>query len=295
MSTATSYIFPKTSSILDSKAGYNGVNHYMQDISRHPLLSMEETQTLALQVFEDGDKGAGSKLITANLRLVVKVVMDFQKYWMNNFLDLIQEGNIGLAKAVKKFDPHRGVKFSSYAAYWIRAYILKFIMDNWRLVRIGTTQAQRKLFYKLNKEKKLLESQGISPRSDLLSKRLNVKESEVIDMGERLDNIDLSLETPVLENSGLDQKDYLPSGDPGVEENVEERQFLEWLHRELDQFKDLLSEREQVILYDRLLNEDPRTLNEIAIQFGISRERVRQVEIALLGKLRKLLEKEILC
>ncbi len=159
-------------------------------------------------------------LVSSNLRLVVKVAMDFQKYWMQNFMDLIQEGNVGLVQATKKFDPYRGVKFSYYAAYWIRAYILKFIMDNWRLVKIGTTQAQRKLFFSLNKEKKLLESQGFKPEIKLLAERLNVKESEVIEMGQRMDNWDVSLEAPVRSDSEDEQKNFLPHDGPGIEEIV---------------------------------------------------------------------------
>jgi len=139
------------------------LHRYLQEISQHRLLTREETDELAIHFNETGDPEAAYKLVSANLRLVVKVAMDFQKYWMQNFLDLIQEGNVGLVQAVKKYDPYRGVKFSYYAAYWIRAYILKYIMDNWRLVKIGTTQAQRKLFFGLNKEKKLLESQGFTP------------------------------------------------------------------------------------------------------------------------------------
>lgn len=272
---------------------YNGVNHYLKEISCHRLLSAEETEALALRVYNYDDPYAGSQLVIANLRLVVKVVMDFQKYWMNNFLDLIQEGNVGLTKAVKKFDPHRGVKFSSYAAYWIRAYILKSIMDNWRLVRIGTTQAQRKLFYSLNKEKKLLESQGITPDAAVLAKRLDVKEKEIVEMERRLDNYDLSLESPVGPNSELDQKSFLPSETPGVEETVADTEFIEWLHKEISVLEQSLSPREQVILSERLLSHEPRTLNDIAQQFGISRERVRQVEIALLEKIRDIVKEEV--
>ena len=151
------------------------LHRYLQEISQYELLSREETEELAVRFQETGDPDAAYRLVSANLRLVVKVARDFQKYWMQNFMDLIQEGNVGLVQATKKFDPYRGVKFSYYAAYWIRAYILKFIMDNWRLVKIGTTQAQRKLFFSLNKEKKLLESQGFKPEVKLLAERLNVK------------------------------------------------------------------------------------------------------------------------
>ena len=267
----------------------SGIDRYLKEISRYQLLSREETERLARRVYEEGDRQAGSRLIIANLRLVVKVVSDFQKYWMNNFLDLIQEGNIGLAKAVSKFDPHRGVKFSSYAAYWIRAYILKFVMDNWRLVKIGTTQAQRKLFYRLNKEKKLLESKGIKPTTSLLAQRLDVKEAEIINMSERLDHYDLSLAAPVRENSGMAQENFLAGEGPSLEERVADREFIEWFRRTLDGLRDDLTERERVILYERLLDDEPRTLNNIAAQFGVSRERVRQIEAALLEKLRDLL------
>ena len=139
------------------------LHRYLQEISQYELLTREETDELAMRFQRTGDQDAAYRLVSSNLRLVVKVAMDFQKYWMQNFMDLIQEGNVGLVQATKKFDPYRGVKFSYYAAYWIRAYVLKFIMDNWRLVKIGTTQAQRKLFFSLNKEKKLLDAQGFQP------------------------------------------------------------------------------------------------------------------------------------
>ena len=219
--------------------------------------------------------------------------MDFQKYWMQNFMDLIQEGNVGLVQATKKFDPYRGVKFSYYAAYWIRAYILKFIMDNWRLVKIGTTQAQRKLFFSLNKEKKLLESQGFKPEVKLLAERLNVKESEVVEMSQRMDNWDVSLEAPVRSDSEDEQKNFLPHDGPGVEEMVASQEMRERLSGILAKLSSKLNEKEQVILHARLLNDEPQTLQTIADEFHISRERVRQIEANLLKKLRKQLEKEM--
>jgi len=232
-------------------------------------------------------------LVSSNLRLVVKVAMDFQKYWMQNFMDLIQEGNVGLVQATKKFDPYRGVKFSYYAAYWIRAYILKFIMDNWRLVKIGTTQAQRKLFFSLNKEKKLLESQGFKPEIKLLAERLNVKESEVIEMGQRMDNWDVSLEAPVRSDSEDEQKNFLPHDGPGIEEVVASQEMRERLAVILADLSTRLNEKEQVILNTRLLSDEPKTLQTIADEFHISRERVRQIEANLLKKLRKQFEKEM--
>ena len=269
------------------------LHRYLQEISQYELLSREETEDLAVRFKETGDPNAAYRLVSSNLRLVVKVAMDFQKYWMQNFMDLVQEGNVGLVQATKKFDPYRGVKFSYYAAYWIRAYILKFIMDNWRLVKIGTTQAQRKLFFSLNKEKKLLESQGFKPDVKLLAERLNVKESEVVEMSQRMDNWDVSLEAPVRNDSEDEQKSFLPSDGPGIEEMVASQQMRERLGAVLAAIDDKLNEKERMILQARLLTDEPKTLQTIADEFGISRERVRQIEANLLKKLRRQLEKDL--
>jgi RNA polymerase sigma-32 factor len=272
---------------------HTGLQRYLQEISQFPLLSKEETEELAVRYKETGDAEAAYKLVSSNLRLVVKVAMDFQKYWMQNFLDLIQEGNVGLVQAAKKFDPYREVKFSYYAAYWIRAYILKFIMDNWRMVKIGTTQAQRKLFFSLNKERKLLESQGFKPSTKLLAQRLNVKETEVIEMSQRMDNWDMSLESPVREDSNDEQKDFIPHGGPSVEEVVAGREIKERMYDLLNELQKSLNDKEQMILQTRLLSDEPRTLQDIADIFGISRERVRQIEVGLLKKMKKYLEQEV--
>lgn len=269
------------------------LHRYLQEISQYELLSREETEELAIRFKETGDPNAAYRLVSSNLRLVVKVAMDFQKYWMQNFMDLVQEGNVGLVQATKKFDPYRGVKFSYYAAYWIRAYILKFIMDNWRLVKIGTTQAQRKLFFSLNKEKKLLEAQGFRPDVKLLAERLNVKESDVVEMSQRMDNWDVSLEAPVRSDSEDEQKSFLPSGGPGIEDKVAGRQMRERLGKVLAAVDDRLNDKERMILQTRLLTDEPKTLQTIADEFGISRERVRQIEANLLKKLRRQLEKDL--
>jgi RNA polymerase sigma-32 factor len=267
------------------------LHRYLQEISQYELLSREETEELAKHFQETGDPDAAYRLVSSNLRLVVKVAMDFQKYWMQNFMDLIQEGNVGLVQATKKFDPYRGVKFSYYAAYWIRAYILKFIMDNWRLVKIGTTQAQRKLFFSLNKEKKLLEAQGFKPEVKLLAERLNVKESEVVEMNQRMDNWEVSLESPVRGDSEDEQKSFLPHEGPDVEEMVASQEIRDRLMEIIGDLKDQLNAKEQVILETRLLTDEPQTLQTIADQFDISRERVRQIEANLLKKLKKHFEK----
>ena len=272
---------------------HTGLQRYLQEISQFPLLTREETEELAIRFNETGDAEAAYKLVSSNLRLVVKVAMDFQKYWMQNFLDLIQEGNVGLVQAAKKFDPYREVKFSYYAAYWIRAYILKFIMDNWRMVKIGTTQAQRKLFFSLNKERKLLEAQGFQPDTKLLAQRLNVKETEVIEMSQRMDNWDVSMESPVREDSDDEQKDFIPHAGPSVEEMVAGREIRERMSDILSELQKSLNEKEQMILQRRLLSDEPRTLQDIADIFGISRERVRQIEVNLLKKMKKYLENEV--
>lgn len=276
-----------------SKVDYSGINQYLREISRYQLLTTEETERLAFMVYDDADASAGRRLVTGNLRLVVRVVMDFQKYWMNNFLDLIQEGNVGLTRAVTKFDPTRGVKFSSYAGYWIRAYILKFIMDNCRLVKIGTSQAQRKLFYALNREKKLLAAQGVEADTSVLSQRLQVKESEIESMGQRLDFSEVSLESPTAADGEVGPRMLLASLGPGVEEQVADQEFIRWFHEELDAFKATISEREQVILDERLLADEPLTLTIIAQRFNVSRERIRQIEASLLAKLKVLLQHKV--
>lgn len=269
------------------------LHRYLQEISQYELLSREETDELAIKFKEEGDQDAAYRLVSSNLRLVVKVAMDFQKYWMQNFMDLIQEGNVGLVQATKKFDPYRGVKFSYYAAYWIRAYVLKFIMDNWRLVKIGTTQAQRKLFFSLNKERKLLEGQGFKAEPKLLAERLNVKEKEVIEMEQRMDNWDVSLESPVRSDSDDEQKSFLPSNGPGIESTVAGKEIKVKLAELLDALKGKLNEKEQMILEERLLTDEPLTLQNIADRFDISRERVRQIEVNLLKKMKKYLEAEM--
>jgi len=269
------------------------LHRYLQEISQYELLTREEADELAIKFREEGDQDAAYRLVSSNLRLVVKVAMDFQKYWMQNFMDLIQEGNVGLVQATKKFDPYRGVKFSYYAAYWIRAYILKFIMDNWRLVKIGTTQAQRKLFFSLNKEKKLLESQGFQAETKLLAQRLNVKESEVIEMSQRMGGGDVSLESPVRADSEDEQKSFLPSEGPGIEEMVAGGQMKAKLADMLSVLKERLNSKEAMILEERLLTDEPLTLQNIADRFDISRERVRQIEVNLLKKMKKFFEAEM--
>jgi RNA polymerase sigma-32 factor len=266
---------------------------YLDEIKRYPLLTRESEVELAIRYREKGDVQAAYQLITANLRLVVKIAMDFQRHWMQNLMDLIQEGNVGLMQAVKKFDPYRGFKFSYYASFWIKAYIIKFIMDNWKLVKIGTTQAQRKLFFNLRKEKERLESQGVEVGPKLLSERLDVKESEVIEMDQRLSSWEISLDAPLQDDSEDTHKSFLPANVVPADEQLADYEAKSMLHDKLMRFKSELKDKEAFIFDKRLLAESPMTLQEIGEQFAISRERVRQIESRLKNKLKVYLEQNV--
>jgi len=265
---------------------------YLSEIKAYPLLTRNEEKSLAIRYQEKDDLKAAYELVTANLRLVVKIAMDYQRYWMQNLMDLIQEGNVGLMHAVKKFDPYRGYKFSYYASFWIKAYIIKFIMDNYKLVKIGTTQAQRKLFFNLRKEKQKLKMQGIEASPRLLSDRLEVRESDIIEMDQRLYGQDISLDTPVGNDSTSTHKDFLPSHTMPADEQLADREARAILHKELLIFRDGLQGKEAAIFDYRLLTEDRMTLQEIGNQFGVSRERIRQIESRLKDKLKLHLEEE---
>ncbi|HEX4419570.1 MAG TPA: RNA polymerase factor sigma-32 [Kofleriaceae bacterium] len=269
---------------------------YMRETRRYPLLTPEEEHALATRLVEHGDTVAARKLIEANLRLVVKIAYEYRRAH-KNLLDLVQEGNIGLIQAVSKFDPYRGVKLSSYAAFWIRAYILKFILNNWRLVKIGTTQAQRKLFFNLRKEREKLEQLGYQPTTALLAEKLDVPEKEVIEMERRLAAPEASLDAPL--GSGGDDEgartrlDYLPSEDDRPDRAVAQSEFSELLRGKLEAFAQTLEGREQTIFRERWLTEDPLTLQEIGDRYQVSRERARQLEKRMLDRLKKYLEAEL--
>ncbi|MDY0038909.1 MAG: RNA polymerase factor sigma-32 [Desulforhabdus sp.] len=265
---------------------------YLSEIKAYSLLTRNEEKSLAIRYQEKDDLKAAYELVTANLRLVVKIAMDYQRYWMQNLMDLIQEGNVGLMHAVKKFDPYRGYKFSYYASFWIKAYIIKFIMDNYKLVKIGTTQAQRKLFFNLRKEKQKLKMQGIEASPRLLSDRLEVREADIIEMDQRLYGQDISLDTPVGDDSNATHKDFLPSQAMPADEQLADREARAILHKELMIFRDRLHGKEAAIFDNRLLAEDRMTLQEIGNQFGVSRERIRQIESRLKDKLKLHLEEE---
>ena len=272
---------------------FDPLQRYLSEIGKYRLLNREEEIELARKVQEEDDTEAAYILVTSNLRLVVKIALEFQRVWMQNLLDLIQEGNIGLMQAARKFDPYKNVKFSYYASFWIKAYILKFIMDNWRLVKIGTTQGQRKLFFKLKKEKQHLIDQGFDPKPKLLSERLGVSEKEVVDMDQRLDGWDVSLDAPLKGDSDTERMDFISIGSDSVEDQIAKKEMDSILHGKIDEFKKKLTQRELEIFELRLFSDSPVTLQEIGERYGISRERVRQVEKNIIKRMRDFFKEEI--
>jgi RNA polymerase sigma-32 factor len=261
---------------------------YMRDVHRHALLSPDEEHALAVRVHEHHDSRAAARLILSNLRLVVKIANEYRRVY-RSVSDLVQEGNIGLMHAVERFDPYRGVKLSSYAAWWIRAYILRYILGNWRLVRIGTTQAQRKLFFNLKREKARLAALGVEPTSAQLATNLGVPEKDVIEMDQRLARCDASLSAPL--NAGDERSptrlDLLRAPDANPESAAESSEVQKLVRERVQVFRDTLSGRHRAIFDRRIAAEDPITLQELAADFGLSRERVRQLEARLVRQLRE--------
>ena len=272
----------------------DSLHMYLREVSRFPLLKPDEEHELALRVRDHNDPDAAFRLVSSHLRLVVRIAMDFQRRWMQNVLDLVQEGNVGLMRAVNKFDPDKGIKFSYYASFWIKAYILKFIMDNWRMVKIGTTQVQRKLFYNLNRERQKLIVQGFDPDAAMLSERLGVTEEQINEMDQRLASTDMSLNVPVGEDAGgATRMDFLPALGPGIEDTLASNEIADLVRSKLKTILPKLNEKELYILHNRLLTDEPVTLREIGERYNVTRERVRQLEARLLEKIRQHLAVDI--
>jgi RNA polymerase sigma-32 factor len=271
---------------------FDPLSAYMREVQRHALLSPDEEHSLAVSYQKNPDDvAAAARLVTANLRLVVKIAYEYRRAY-KNMMDLIQEGNIGLMQAVKKYDPYRGVKLSSYAAWWIRAYMLRFILNNWRLVKLGTTQAQRKLFFNLSKEKAKLSALGIEPSDAEVAKRLNVAEAEVAEMGKRLARSDASLDASVGESDGrsVARVELMPSLGSTPDQIAEGAELSEMLQGRLSEFRETLKGKDIIIFDKRVVADEPLTLQELGDEFGVSRERVRQLEARLTGKLREYLK-----
>ncbi|HKF27748.1 MAG TPA: RNA polymerase factor sigma-32 [Candidatus Binataceae bacterium] len=261
------------------------LGRYLAEIRRFPLLTREEEAEIAKRYHRHHHREDAFRLVTANLRLVVKIALEFARA-SRNVLDLIQEGNVGLMEAVKNFDPYRGIRFPSYAVWWVRAYIYRYLINNWRLVKIGTTQAQRKLFFNLRKESERLEAQGFRPEPKLLAQRMGVKESEVREMQDRMSQSEVSLDQPSGQSEDVALVEVLPDNSDNPEEAAAADEWRNFARERVEEFAATLKDKELEIFNQRLLTEDPATLQEIGERFGISRERVRQIETRLKNRLR---------
>ncbi len=265
----------------------NSLESYLTQINQFPLLTQEEEFMLATKYRKSNDLEAAQKLITSNLRFVVKVAFEYKSYGVK-LLDLIQEGNIGLMMAVKKFDPYKGYRFISYAIWWIRAYIQNFIIKTWSLVKIGTTQAQKKLFYKIGKVRKALESDRDHERKyEVLANDLDVAKEDIIEMEQRMAARDLSLDAPFDENHELTPLELLQEGGVNQEEALIAEQEKRILETEVLDAMKRLNEKEAFVIKNRIMSESPLTLQEIGDHLHLSRERVRQIESEALKKLKK--------
>ena len=271
---------------LNAMSHTDAFQRYLAGISKYPLLTRDQERALIKRVKAFNDKHAAQELVTANLRLVVKIAMDYSHIWMQNLLDLIQEGNLGLIKAVDKYNPEKKVKFSYYASFWIKAYIIKHLMDNWRLVKIGTTQAQRKLFFNLKSEKRKLKEDGFEPSAELLSQRLGVPKKDVVEMDQRISGWDVSLDAPLTEDSDTARVDVLRMPFESLDEKVTQKQLNSILRQHIESVRKDMDLRERHIFNQRIIAEDPLTLSEIGKKFGISRERVRQIQNGIIAKFR---------
>lgn len=264
---------------------------YLNSIQRYKLLSREEEIELGNKA-QDNDDKAYHRLVVSNLRLVVKMAMDFHRYWTQNLLDLIQEGNLGLLHAARKFNPCKRTKFSYYASFWIKAYMLKFTIDNWKLIRIGTTQAQRTLFFNLAREREKLIAQGFDPSPWLLAERLHAKEKDIVEMTQRLGAMEVSLSTPLVE-TGESFESLLPNPELNIDEQLSKKESRRLLTKKLRKFRETLHGREIDIFDNRILAETPETLKVLGDKHCISRERIRQIHKKIVSDVAKFLKKEI--
>lgn len=266
---------------------------YLNEIRRYKVLTREEEMALAKKYFESKDPAAAEALVKSNLRFVVKVAADYSKFGAK-MIDLIQEGNVGLMHAVREFNPYKGARLITYAVWWIRGYIQEYLMRQYSMVRIGTTQNQRKLFYQLQKEKDALDAMGIEPNAALISSRLGIPEDEVRDMAMRMSGRDVSLDRPVDDEGSTSFGDLQKSrDDEPLDENLARLEQLEILKAKIEEIRPELSERERIILDERILNDDPLTLQEIGEKHGITREAVRQMEARVLKKIKAKMSEEL--
>lgn len=297
---------PDTAAPLPAVFGGGELSRYMRDVYRHPLIARDETLRLAVAA-RAGDRRASDRLIASNLRLVVKIAHEYRNE-IRNIMDLIQEGNLGMVYAVSHYDPahivkvansdgtvtERAVKFSSYAAWWIRAYMLRFIVNNFRLVKVGTTTAQRKLFFNLNKHRSALSAMGVEPTNAVLALRLGVTEVEVAEMDLRINKKERSISVPVggsEEGASATLGDVITDNRPDPEQmnmNEDERAVV---RAAVQVYRNTLTNAKEImILENRIMSEEPLTLQELGDKVGVSRERMRQLEARVMLGLRLVLE-----
>jgi RNA polymerase sigma-32 factor len=280
---------------MQSISSQGSLSIYLSEIGRYPLLDAEQEKQLARKYHKTGDRAIAQKLVTSNLRFVVKVASEYRTYGLRP-ADLIQEGNMGLMKAVEKFDPRRGIRLISYAVWWIRAYIQNHILRSWSLVKIGTTQVQRRLFFSLARAKREIERldgpDGSQDRIEELARQLRAKPQEISEMEQRMAGRDQSLDTPV-EDDGPPRMDMVPGTEQPADERVAEAQTSRLLVDRVAESMARLDSRERYIIERRVLDEHPVTFKDLGEHFGVSRERARQLELRAKEKLRGILEKSL--
>jgi len=275
---------------LTASSPEGSLSRYLNEIRKFPLLEQSEEYMLAKRFLEHGDTGAAEKLVTSHLRLVAKIAMGYRGYGLP-IGEVISEGNVGLMQSVKKFDPERGFRLATYAMWWIRASIQEYILRSWSLVKMGTTAAQKKLFFNLRKVKgqmKALEEGDLRPENvTAIANRLGVTEDEVISMNRRMAGGDSSLNAPLRSDTESEWQDFLTDDSADQETMLAERDEMDERHELLQLALSELTDREKAIIQARRLKEDPETLEELSTQFGVSRERVRQIEVRAFEKLQK--------
>ncbi len=283
----TAALVPSTSATTSSK---DPLVMYLNEIRKYPVLSKEDEVVLAKKYYETKDPEAAQALVRSNLRFVVKIAAEYSKFGAK-MIDLIQEGNVGLMHAVKEYNPYKGARIITYAVWWIRGYIQEYLMRQHSMVRIGTTQNQRKLFYQLQREQQNLERLGQKQNIALLSTRLNIPEDEVRSMAERMSGRDVSLDRPLDDESGMTLKDLqrAPSQE-SLDDTLATQEQIQLLKKRIEEIRPSLSEKEKIILDERWLNDEPLTLQEIGEKYGITREAVRQNEVRLMKKIREKME-----
>ena len=271
----------------------SSLEHYLSEISHIPLLTVAEEQSLARSYREKGDTRAAHRLVTANLRFVVKIAFEYRSYGFN-VAELVQEGNIGLMKAVEKFDPDKGIRLISYAVWWIRAFIQNYVLRSFSLVNIGTTQAQRKLFFSLARTKRELDKASAEHGSDSdgedhskIARKLRVRPGEVAEMTQRMLGRDLSLDAPAGDDGGSTHGDLVAGKGPSQEDELSTAQEQAMVRSRISAALALLDERERFIIEKRVMTDEPMTLRDLGVHFGFSRERARQLELRAKEKLKQ--------